>query len=925
MKILRYLAISLITIFFTSIVVNDYFHSGFPYTHDGENHLARFANYKSALREGQIPPRFAPNLMNHYGYPVFNYNYPLANIISVPFSVVGFSYEFTFKLLIAVFVASGLLGIYAWLRQQGFSFGAQVIGMAGFALSPYLLSSIVFRGNIGEIAALGLFPWLLVSVESLLQDKQKPHLLMIVACTAFLLSHNVSVLFGLVLVGAYAAWRFRLDSGAWKKIALVGVIALGLSLWFWLPAVAEKSFVILDNASLSNEYTKHFVSAQQLLFAPFLFGFSYPGNIDSLSFNIGLLQIMGAVMALLIVIKTIVSKKKNVSLRPALVFSLVAASLLVLFQLKMTAPLWSVLPLVKFVQFPWRLGLFFAVFATPLLAMSWELSRKNVRIVLISLVLFQLFAFIRISPVSYFHKMNSDYDSFGQSTTTANEDMPQTFTYLDFSDWLPTATALNNKASINVTRWSGSSREYIVTVDELVTIVEPTMVFPGWETVISYGNNERIVAHYINNEEIQGRLAYQLQPGVYTINSTFTQKTWARMLGNVISLLCALLVALTILRRFFPKEWNFFVLWKLSLMILAVAAPMFLVYKPSFPYADWLQREFRLPQSVYSWANFDGVHYLTIVEKGYVGTGLIQAFFPLFPIVLRIATVFGNNVIVTGLLLNTLFSICLLFAFKKLLALDYDSRTAWLGTLILFLFPTAFYFHALYTEALFLLLVVLSFYFGRTQKWKMVALTVTLASATRIVGILLVPALLFELYVQNKHLPLRKWWKRALMVMSGSVGFLAYSAYLWKEFGSPLYFAQVQSEFGSGRQESLILFPQVIWRYVKILSTYRPFGLKYVTYVQEFTTSLIGLAGLVMSWFRVRQSYVIFSVLAFLVPPLTGNFSSMPRYALASFAIFILLAQLLKKSKILQIIYFTLSTILLVFNTILFIQGYWVA
>ena len=60
------------------IPTKSYFHEGFPYTHDGENHLARFANYKIALKEGQFPPRFAPNLMSNYGYPVFNFTYPVS-------------------------------------------------------------------------------------------------------------------------------------------------------------------------------------------------------------------------------------------------------------------------------------------------------------------------------------------------------------------------------------------------------------------------------------------------------------------------------------------------------------------------------------------------------------------------------------------------------------------------------------------------------------------------------------------------------------------------------------------------------------------------------------------------------------------------------------------------------------------------------
>ena len=114
---MKKLAIFFIILFLTWINTKGLWHAGFPYTHDGENHLARFANYKIALREGQFPPRFAPNLLNHYGYPVFNYNYPLANILSIPFSIMKINYELTFKILVIFFVMFGLLGFNYWLRK----------------------------------------------------------------------------------------------------------------------------------------------------------------------------------------------------------------------------------------------------------------------------------------------------------------------------------------------------------------------------------------------------------------------------------------------------------------------------------------------------------------------------------------------------------------------------------------------------------------------------------------------------------------------------------------------------------------------------------------------------------------------------------------------------------------------------------------
>jgi hypothetical protein len=159
-------------------------------------------------------------------------------------------------------------------------------------------------------------------------------------------------------------------------------------------------------------------------------------------------------------------------------------------------------------------------------------------------------------------------------------------------------------------------------------------------------------------------------------------------------------------------------------------------------------------------------------------------------------------------------------------------------------------------------------------------------------------------------------------------------AYLQLEFSDPLYFLTVQSEFGAGRQSQLITLPQVVWRYLKILWTTRPFDLKYFIYVQEFVLSLgAGLALLAMAYRSWRQRanskqlliwipYLLFAGIAYALPTLTGNFSSMPRYLLACFVLFIYIGQWRWPYFFL---YLTISGLLLIINLLLFTQGYWVA
>ncbi|MFH2118137.1 MAG: hypothetical protein ABII10_00145 [Candidatus Paceibacterota bacterium] len=365
--------------------------------------------------------------------------------------------------------------------------------------------------------------------------------------------------------------------------------------------------------------------------------------------------------------------------------------------------------------------------------------------------------------------------------------------------------------------------------------------------------------------------------------------------------------------------------WRLGLFGLSALAGYFLAYDPSFPYARELLAGFSLPRWFYSWANFDGVHYLIIAQQGYFGTGLVQAFFPAFPLLLR----FLPNLLVGGLVLNIILTALLMVVFFKLVKLDHSTKIAHWSIIALLFFPTSFFLGALYTETLFLILVVSSFWLARQKNWLWAGLLAGIASATRITGIFLWPALLIELWWQVKPANLSIFIKQNLKTIGllslSSIGLFVYMLYLWQVFGDPLYFLHVQQEFGTGRQESLVLFPQVLWRYAKILWTTRPFNWKYFSYVQDLVLSLGVLGGLLGFFKKIRPSYLSFALLVFFLPPLTGTLSSMPRYVLACFPIFILLGELYAKNPFWRVLLMTSSIALLIINTILFIQGYWVA
>ncbi len=395
-----------------------------------------------------------------------------------------------------------------------------------------------------------------------------------------------------------------------------------------------------------------------------------------------------------------------------------------------------------------------------------------------------------------------------------------------------------------------------------------------------------------------------------------------------------------------------FIIWRTALFAIAFAAPKFLAYQPSFPYTDTLLASNNLPAWLYSFANFDGVHYLTIAQKGYFGTGLIQAFFPLFPLLITVLSKLGIKTIIAGLIISNLASFLFLVIWFSILKKMRSEKFAYFSLAIILSFPTSFFLVSFYNESLFLCLILAVFYLSKKQKWILAGLLAGLASATRVVGIFSILIILIEAW---QHYGKKLWMQPAkyrnvyLAGILASTGLLTYMYYLNIKFNDPLYFLHLQEKFGAGRQASIIFYPQVIWRYLKILATARPINLKYYSYVQDFVvgvagfliliwqlwkTSKIYLSQKVKSWTKIEQkiaplSLIIFSLASFILPTLTGTFSSMPRYVLVCVSIWWFVAKILQtgaeqKKLGWQIAYFFISISLLVVNAMLFVQGCWV-
>lgn len=367
------------------------------------------------------------------------------------------------------------------------------------------------------------------------------------------------------------------------------------------------------------------------------------------------------------------------------------------------------------------------------------------------------------------------------------------------------------------------------------------------------------------------------------------------------------------------KDFSFilysFLSWRISLFVILFFAAKFLPLQQHF-LGGGMQAYLKTPW-LWAWANFDGEHYLAIAKDGYRLAE--QAFFPLYPLLIK----FLGGSVWTGIVISNLSFFLALLGLFKLLRMDYSERITRLAVILLLLFPTSFYFGAVYTESIFLCFIIWSFYFYRKNNILLASLLGMFASGTRVIGVILLPIYLLELF-KNKI----KWSNKHFWLLLIPLGIVGYMVYLGRTYGDSLMFLHALPAFGEQRSSVPILLPQVFYRYIfKILP-----NLNYSYLAGTFSTILEFLIGILflvvsaISFFKLKLSYSLFLTLGYLIPTLSGSFSSLPRYILVLFPAFILFSVWLNKtSRVIKIICYTILLMCLAVSLTLFSRGFWLA
>jgi len=341
--------------------------------HDS-THAARISEMKTSLVEGHFPPRWSANFGYGFGMPLFEFYAPLPYFVGAIFFWLGINIEWSIKLL---FIISTLVTMIGGLKlgQKLYGSIAGVVVAASLTLAPYRAVNLFVRGALSEAWGLMALPWILYGLLLIAEDRNKKFLssgwvTLVLSLVVMMLSHNLTTLmfvpFSLLFIGGYLVIKKGINKQVFTKvIEILGyyLLAIGLSSFYMIPALAEKNFVKIGKiVSGYFHYSHHFLYIRQFFYANWGYGGSGWGPDDGFSFYLGLGQLIGfglaALIGLLILLNHLRLKKIKALLtnkKLMWVSWLVVLMCLALYLSLLKAKfIWDTLPLISFIQFPFR-------------------------------------------------------------------------------------------------------------------------------------------------------------------------------------------------------------------------------------------------------------------------------------------------------------------------------------------------------------------------------------------------------------------------------------------------------------------------------------------------------------------------------------------------------------------------------------------
>lgn len=517
-------------------------------------HAARVVEMSRALQDGHIIPRWSQNFGFGYGMPLFEFYAPLPYFVGSLLFLLGIPMIVVLKMLFVICNIFTAIGSYKLGKQLDGRVGG-IVAATLLTLAPYRAVNLYVRGALSEAWGIMAIPWIFYGIILVFKKVNYGWWIITLATTVLLLSHNLtsiitlpSILF-VVLFGILSLIVYTFQTKNSRKLVLHHVfqqslivvasllLAVGLSSFYTLPAVAEKQFTKVEQAVTTGyfEYGLHFLYLRQFLMDDWGYGGSSWGPEDDISFYFGTTQIIclifAAITFTIISLNKIKSKKNSIKQTHILLIGLIASVALV-FNIFMTTPksafVWESISSLEFIQFPWRWLSAAIVWIAILGSVSFSLITKTkARIVLAGMVIVVsvLLNGRYFQPEKYLPDFNSMYYTDAETISKSMSNIlydympekvpitiipPQQFVScfienVNFEQGCQTSTILLDRVQ---------EKLFTIKTTEETKVTIALADFPGWEVEV----NGKPIEHTANDN---GLIQFMVPKGEPTVGVYF--------------------------------------------------------------------------------------------------------------------------------------------------------------------------------------------------------------------------------------------------------------------------------------------------------------------------------------------------------------------------------------------------------------------
>lgn len=350
----------------------------FYHSHDGFEHAFRILLIESAVRAGNLLPRWVPELAGGFGYPIFAVYGPLAYELPTALTLAGVSVFDAIKLDTALLCLASAAAAYHALRTYAGRLPA-IAGAAAYACAPYTMVNAFVRADIAELAA---FPLTALTVAGLLRlDRRlaceaKPRLGRLwpaIAAVSVPLAlipavHNLSLLtfmptlLALVAFGVARELRRRgsVAGAAWTFGLACGLGAL-LAAWFLLPASTWQAWLRISTIPSDGHFYGKLLDVARLVrgVGPMEPSGWFPRDGSWWFFSLapgpnGELPAGPAYAAAVVALAAVPALFRRTPGRGAIAALALGALATAFLMTRWSAPLWHAGERLTLMQFPWR-------------------------------------------------------------------------------------------------------------------------------------------------------------------------------------------------------------------------------------------------------------------------------------------------------------------------------------------------------------------------------------------------------------------------------------------------------------------------------------------------------------------------------------------------------------------------------------------